>query len=67
MPRLRLALCLILAIPLLSACKTVRIHTHNPPGHAYGHKKHKHGHSKGCGHWLYDGPWHNTPQASKAK
>ena len=41
MPRLRLALCLILAIPLLSACKTVRIHTHNPPGHAYGHKKHK--------------------------
>ena len=65
MRRLRLALCLIAAIPLLSGCKTIHIRTHNPPGHAYGHKKHKHG--KACGHWFYDGHWHNSPQASKAK
>ena len=66
MARLRVVLSMILMIAFLGACKTVHIRTHNPPGHAYGHKKHRHSHGK-CGHWFYDGHWHERPASSRKR
>ena len=64
MSRLKLALCLLFLIPLLGACRTIHVHRKDPPGKAYGHRKHKHVHRHGCGHWYHGGRWQDVPRPS---